>query len=221
MKKILIAAAAVAVATPAFAQDAEPSFTGLRIEARAGLDRPTVSLEATDGADTIERSEGKSGLVYGGEIGYDIQIGSRAFVGGYAGIEGATTKACAEITVGSEYCIAAGRNITLGGRAGLIAAGGKLGLYLKGGYSNGRLTASYATLPPGPVLLADEDNEVSGNLDGFHLGAGVEFNVTRNIYLKAEYVYSNYGSYRDNDNGARASVSLDRHQAVAGVGFRF
>lgn len=222
MKQTIIAAAAIAAATPAFAQDTPSSFTGLRVEARAGLDRPTVSLEVSDGTDTIEQSDGKSGLVYGGEVGYDVQLGASAFVGAYAGIEGATTKECAEITVGADYCVEAGRNITLGARAGLLAAGGKLGMYLKGGYSNGRLTTSYGLLPPGPVLLADEDDaSEGGNLDGFHLGAGAEFAVSRNVYVKLEYVYTNYGEFRFSDVGTRASLGLDRHQAVAGVGFRF
>ena len=55
MKKIAFVAVALAAASPAFAQDAEPStFGGAGIEVRAGWDRPTISLRASDGVDTID-----------------------------------------------------------------------------------------------------------------------------------------------------------------------
>src|SRR3546814_18059784 len=73
----------------------------------------------------------------------------------------------------------------------------------------------------------DEDSETGEhfNLDGYRLGAGVEQKVGSNAYAKVEYRYSNYGDARlefaNGGNTDNFSVDTDRHQVVAGVGWRF
>jgi outer membrane immunogenic protein len=216
MKNFAFVTVALAAASPAFAQDAEPSaYGGARIEARAGWDRPTISLRASDGVDTIDESAGKSGVVYGGEVGYDYAVSTISFIGAYAGIEGSTTEECSEVYGGDEACLKAGRNITAGVRAGFMLSP-SAAVYAKGGYSNGRVRVTYED----PAAPADNFEE-GGNVDGFHLGAGAEFGLKSGIYAKLEYVYSNYGDYEYVDGTDSASLGLDRHQVVAGVGIRF
>ena len=52
-------------------------------------------------------------------------------------------------------------------------------------------------------------------MEGFRVGAGAEFKLSNNMYLKGEYRYSNYGKIDGYD------IDIDRHQVVAGVGIRF
>jgi outer membrane immunogenic protein len=188
IKFLLASVAMFAAATPAMAQEATEAFTGgARIEARAVLDHVKFSVD--------DDSVGRTGFGYGVEAGYDGTF-SGVVVGAYAGIEGSTAKLC-----DSGDCIKAGRNITVGVRAGGVV--GKGLLYVKGGYTNGRLTI--------------EDTDLGANADGFHLGAGYEVNVSANTYVKAEYVYTNYSV----GDTLGSNVDLQRHQGLVGVGFRF
>jgi outer membrane immunogenic protein len=104
----------------------------------------------------------------------------------------------------------AGRDIYVGGRVG-FAAGSRALVYGKAGYTNLKLDAS----------LSDGFDEFVGSdeLDGFRLGGGAEFLFGTNTYGKVEYRYSKYDGYEDDD--AFGEIDLDRHQIVAGVGFRF
>jgi outer membrane immunogenic protein len=204
MKKIVTAAAFAAafVAAPAFAQDAAPSpVAGPRVEATVGWDNIVLSA--------LDESGSKSGVTFGGEIGYDIQFGRGAVIGAYAGIDGATTKEC--LTDGTERgCIKAGRNITVGARIG-APIGSRALIYGKGGYSNGQLRVNYTD----SAFPADNFSE-SGDADGFHVGGGIELNLSRGIYAKAEYNYTNYSV-----DDAGLGLDLERHRVVGGIGIRF
>ena len=201
-KLLFASVAALVIATPAMAQDDSSGFKGgARIEARAGVD--DVVLKAGGGSDS------KVGFVYGTELGYDYATKSGFVIGAYAGIEGATTKDC--VTGGTQTaCLKAGRNITVGVRAGGIVAGGLL--YAKGGYTNGRVTASLVD-----TATSANNFSVSDNADGYHLGAGYEFTVSEHTYAKVEYVFTHYSI----DGGVGSTTGLQRHQGLVGFGYRF
>ena len=62
---------------------------------------------------------------------------------------------------------------------------------------------------------------------GWRVGAGVEQKIATNAFAKLEYRYSNYSDAEVDfepegipDTGP-FDVDLDRHQVVAGVGWRF
>ena len=201
MKFYVLAMAAATVAAPAFAQNDSTFHGGARIEGRAGWDSVSIGVDGDHGS--------KSGVSYGGEVGYDAVL-SGFVLGAYAGIDGSTVKECIEDVGVERACAKAGRNITAG-----IRAGGRIGrglLYVKGGYSKGRITVKYEDL----VHPVNNFNE-GANGDGFHVGAGYEVNVTDHVYVKGEYVFTKYSV--GDDFGS--DVDLHRHQVVAGVGFRF
>ena len=75
MRIVLIAAAAFAVAAPAFAQDAAP-FTGARLGATVGYDKV----------------RGSDGVTYGGAFGYDYAIAPKITLGAEATLEDSSTK---------------------------------------------------------------------------------------------------------------------------------
>ena len=196
MRKYLFAAivsgAAVAVSSPVAAQDTTP-FSGLRVEGLVGYD--TTDVEG----------EGSDGVVYGAQAGYDFQSNGAVF-----GVEGevgdSTVDECVGgvVVAGDTLCADAGRDLYVGGRVG-AALGRNVLAYGKVGYTNARFRLDYED---GTAATAN-DFSVAENLDGVRAGAGLEFALGPNSYAKTEYRYSNY------------EQGFDRHQVVAGFGFRF
>jgi outer membrane immunogenic protein len=175
-------------ATPALAQEAP--FTGARIEGLIGWDR----VGANGGHD--------DNIVYGVAGGFDVARNNLLF-----GVEGefndSNVKSCAGARTAADprLCAKAARDLYVGGRVGTVIGGSTL-LYAKAGYTNARfkLTTDNGTT---------ETTLGATNLDGIRLGAGAEYALGPNSFVKAEYRYSNY------------EQGLDRNQVVAGFGFRF
>lgn len=190
MRRFVFAALlAATAATPALAQDAAP-FTGLRVEGLIGVDR----VQAND--------DHKDGLLYGVGVGYDVQAGS-GILGVEAELSDATTRTCVGSATFADPrdCLRAGRDIYVGGRIGKTVGTSTL-LYAKAGYTNGR--AELSSDNGAATTIFDREN-----LDGVRVGAGAEYAVGPNSFIKAEYRYSNY------------EQGVTRHQVLGGFGFRF
>ena len=222
MRKFVLAAASLAAltATPALAQSAPsdpdtPAFNGPRAGVLLGYDRVQPGQIANS---NIDDSNSADGLTYGGDVGYDVQKGRWVF-----GVEGEVTGSTSKVTNNPSAAgalgygrVKAGRDLYAGARVGYAVAPRTL-LYAKGGYTNQRLD-----------LVASDGTTETGrhyNLDGWRAGAGLEQKLGSNTYAKIEYRYSNYGNarleYASGGNTNNFSVDTDRHQVVAGVGFRF
>jgi outer membrane immunogenic protein len=209
--------ASTMLAAPAFAQDeVNPQFTGPRVGVVGGYDiiRPGSSEDSdVDGDD-----QNVDGFLYGVDVGYDFSIG-KAVVGVEAELSDSTGKVRANSTDPDFFGfgeVGTGRDIYVGVRAGVLASPSTL-IYAKGGYTNARLN----------VLASDGETELEENfeLDGWRLGAGIEQAIGTNTYAKLEYRYSNYSSanfeFNNGDVTENFDIDTDRHQIVAGVGFRF
>ena len=208
----------VALAAPASAQDAVAgTFTGPRAEAIVGYDinRAGSSIDDDSSADNDQSFEG---VVYGGAIGYDFDLG-----GFVVGVDAELTGSTADVEENNLDIedtgfgrVDAGRDIYLGARVGTRVGDSGL-LYLKGGYTN----AKYNILANDGVTELDSDLDA----DGYRLGAGFEYAMTERTFAKIEYRYSNYSEaeldFGDDLETDRFDVDLDRHQIVAGFGFRF
>ncbi|TCP35737.1 outer membrane beta-barrel protein [Sphingomonas sp. BK235] len=204
MRKLAFATAAaafgLALATPALAQNGD--FGGGRLEALAGYDN------LQDGGDG--ESEGREGFTYGALLGYDFQRGNIVY-----GIEGevtdATTKSRSynELAAGDRFSLEAGRDLYVGGRLGYVISPAAM-VYAKGGYTNARVESRYQATTGAENELVDK-----ADLDGFRVGAGLEFKITPTAFVKGEYRYSHYGDVDGYD------IDLDRHQLMAGLGIRF
>jgi outer membrane immunogenic protein len=189
MRKVIIAVAALA----AFSGAAQAK--GVRIEAHGGYDvLPNDILKAP------------KGIVYGGGIGYDLDIGSKAFIGIEGNVDGSTADECSTTVaaVGGpvKTCLKLGRDFSGGVRLGVNLGDGNTKLYALGGYTN--LRAKAVATQNGATLIRD-----SGNGDGFRLGAGIERNFGSRAYGKIEYRYSNYAD------------GVSRSQGLVGIGIRF
>lgn len=220
MKKLLcmLAGASVtAIATPALAQE-ESTFTGPRVEAILGYDITKAGSSVDDDLNA-DNDESMEGLLYGGAIGYDMNLG-----GLVVGVEGELTDSTAKTKFENGDFegfgfgnVKAGRDLYVGARLGAVVAPNAL-LYVKGGYTNARFNIRSSD---GTVTYREKFDS-----DGWRAGAGAEVALDNNIYTKLEYRYSNYskaeidfgGDLPDSD---RFDVDVDRHQIVAGVGVRF
>jgi outer membrane immunogenic protein len=173
-----VAIAALAIASPAMAQDAAPAApikaapAGFRVEALVGYDRA-----GTDGFH-------ESGVLFGIGAGYDFAVGNAVSLG----VDAEATDSTADKD-GSKLQ----RDLYAGARVN-VAVSPKANIYVKGGYTNARVT---------------EEGFGSENLDGFRLGLGGQYLVSGKAYVGLEYRYSNY------------QYDVDRHQVAFTVGTRF
>lgn len=227
MRKVLLAALLAGAATPAFAQPAGEAspFTGLRVEGLVGYDALKSGDNDEDGVSTDddEGDESLEGAGFGVGAGYDFDLG-----GIVAGVEGEFSESTAEqesdetidgvnFTSGVEV----GRDLYVGGRLG-VRAGPRTLAYLKGGYTNTSVEAN---------IEGDGDRfEFDSNVDGYRLGVGLEHLFGPSMYGKVEYRYSNYNNLDFSDDfdlddfeseDFDTDIDLDRHQVMAGIGWRF
>lgn len=131
-------------------------------------------LAAVAGLDRTDAGPGlgaRDALLYGVAGGYDWRFGA-AVIGAEAEIDGSTGR---QTIAGAERRV--GRSLYAGVRAGVIVSRDLL-LFAKGGYANGRFGSS-----AGPAYAGD----------GFRIGGGVEYSVSRQIFVRGEYRYSDYG----------------------------
>ena len=195
MRKYLLAAvAATAFATPALAQTTgNAPGTGIRIEGIVGYDNARVP-----GVDS-------SGVTYGARVGYDFNAGGLVL-----GIDGEVSDSSVEEcengfdTANDEICAEFGRDLYVGGRIGAPVGSNTL-LYASAGYTNARVNLDYEDGTNGTL----NDFRLTDDLDGVRVGAGAEFGIGSNAFVRAEYRYSNY------------EQDIERHQVVGGFGIRF
>jgi len=182
----------IGVASPAFAQETDATFTGPRVEGIVGWDRSQAE------------NDHKDGVVYGAAVGYDVQMGG-AVVGAEAEATDSSADVCAHDVdvVGDRLCVGAKRDLYVGARVGTVV-GSRALLYAKAGYTNGRYGFDYDDGGNGANDFGD-----GKNLDGVRVGGGVEYKIGSNTYVKGEYRYSNY------------EAGVEKHQALAGFGVRF
>lgn len=209
---VLASILALAVAMPAAAA---PAPTGVRIEGRGGFERITLSARYNDGLEQWSGRSSENGISYGGEIGYDLAASDNVSFGPYVGLDFSDTEYCSEVYGLDRACLSAGRSVTAGLR---IAApvSDNVTIYAKGGYANGRLKFRYDDFEN--IL---EDYRIVANRGGFHAGLGTEIALARNVYAKAEYVYTNYKVERFVDGEESGTLDGRRQQLVVGMGLRF
>jgi outer membrane immunogenic protein len=149
----------------------------------------------------VQNHDHDSGVNYGVAAGYDFQHGSTVF-GVDAEAADSTTKRCvgSRTPADPRLCARAGRDPYVGGRIGKVV-GGRALLYAKAGYDNSQVGAS---LDDGTSR-----SHASKNPAGVRAGAGAEYALSRNSFVKAEYRYTD------------AQDHWSRNQLLGGVGFRF
>jgi len=165
-----------------------------------------VWVQAETGLDIISAAgESDEGVSYGVSAGYDVPLAGGMFVGIQGTVADSTTKECVSDidVVGDRACLRTGRDLYAVVRLG-TTVGEKAKLYVLGGYTNARLRATYDDGADG------SDNFSTGeNGDGFRLGAGAQYTLSNNVFVKGEYRYSNYEG------------DFSRHNVLVGLGVEF
>lgn len=219
---LLAAGSALCLATPALAQEGD--FSGPWVAGVGGFDKnkagSTIDNDADDPDGVFEENESANGIVYGAQAGYDVDLGS-VVVGAEAELTDSTADSDFVGDPDTDFGLGSvdtGRDIYVGARAGFKATPNTL-LYAKGGYTNARFN----------FIGTDGETNYEQNIDtdGWRVGAGVEQKLGGNAFAKLEYRYSNYNraeidfeaeGVADSD---QFDIDTDRHQVMAGVGWRF
>jgi outer membrane immunogenic protein len=193
MKRLLAAMAFAAVSLPAAAADLPPyspapyyqpapifTWTGAYIGASAAFGFGTF----TNGANPYFGNP--DGGLFGIQAGYNYQSGPLV-----AGIEGDLNFGSISSSNGPAGVYARG---TVNGEGSLRARFGyafnHTMIYITGGYTGANLNGSLTDTSAAPNIYANQ----STFLNGWTIGTGVEFALTHNISVKAEYLYSDFGS---------------------------
>jgi len=215
---LLAAGSALAISAPGAAQE-DRGFSGPWVAAVGGYDKNQAGSTSDDDVNE-DNDQSAEGVVWGGAAGYDVDLGTMV-IGGEAELTESTADTRSldgdpeTFGLGS---VEAGRDIYVGARAGFKATPNTL-VYAKAGYTNAR----YGFLGT-DGQVSDEQHL---DTDGWRVGAGVEQKIGTNAFAKLEYRYSNYSNAEvdfepegipDTDP---INVDLDRHQLLAGVGWRF
>ena len=216
LRSTILAAIMAATIGPAAAQSEVPNG-GARVEAKVGIDLPRVLVSDLQPGGITPRQAGSAQPAYGFEAGYDLPVADTFFAGIYAGFSDSENSCTDYGNPDGSVCLVTGRSLTVGLRAGVVA--GPMRLFAKGGYSNDRLNAYRITSTASNLLPK------SGDLDGFHIGAGLEVPVARKFYVKGEYDYVRYDGTGPGFTGGSADQSqisaAHRHRLWAGAGIRF
>lgn len=131
-----------------------------------------------------DKAMGSDGFSYGISTGYDLAVANRVTFGPEVSFSDSTTK---------QDGVHASRDLAASVRLGYVVTPQVLA-FGKVGYANSRVE-----LPVGHT-----------SLEGVRFGGGLEYSVTPNTYISAEYQRT---EYEDNFGG--------RDAGVVGIGFRF
>ena len=237
----LLSTAAVAAdlpsrrAPPVFVPPPIPVFTwtGLYVGGQVGYQFGSSNAYLSDraGAGLVSRTTKPNGIVGGGHVGYNFSTQSLPLLNGFGtGFGGGGLVVGIEGDVdGSNYKA----NYLLGGINNGVrediqgSARGRIGLaydrvlfYATGGAAFGDLHNTYANTING---LGDSSTHTRV---GYTVGGGIEYAISNNWSLRAEYRYTDYGSFTENlaasaGGGANVRHHETNNRVQGGFSYRF
>jgi outer membrane immunogenic protein len=160
------------------------------------------------------------GVIGGGHVGYNLQIAQ--WVVGLEGTVDGTSLNKTVVLTGIPVLSVGSRETVQGSiRARLGVAFDRVLLYGTGGAAFAGITNAYSI--GFPFFLSET---ISKTRAGWTAGGGIEYAVTNNWSIRAEYRYSDFGRYTDFPFVSLASAPQARHhvtenQVQAGISYKF
>lgn len=197
-------AACTAIATPqiALAQSSDDPFTGVSVGLQGGYESHSVDEVILEGANSVTLDDKDSGAIYGGYVGYDVQL-NNFVIGVEAGFTPNGTTISDDIANGGSAQLNPKWSANASARAGFVLADRAL-VYGRAGYN--RMRYSENRFVNGNDTAIASINE---NADGFMFGGGAEVAFNEYASLRVEY-------RRINMDG-----SIKSNQVLAGATLRF
>lgn len=193
---------AISVSQTAFAQDTDDLFTGVSVGVEAGYNRISIDEPILDGGNTVTLDAKKSGIIYGGYAGYDLQM-DKFVVGVEAGFSPNGNTITSDIANGGSAELNPKWSANASARAGVVLADRAL-IYGRIGYNRTRYSVSrFANGNDSAIASANK------NADGLMFGGGAEFAFNENAAFRVEY--------RRN----KLDGTLRSNQILAGATLRF
>ncbi|MEO9633403.1 MAG: outer membrane beta-barrel protein [Parasphingorhabdus sp.] len=200
----IVAASLVAISAPqaAFAQNTDDLFTGVSVGVQGGYDRQSIDETILEGANAVTLNAKKSGIIYGGYLGYDLQMG-KVVVGVEAGFSPNGKTITSDIANGGSAELNPKWSADASVRAGVVLADRAL-FYGRIGYNRKRYSVSRFANGNNSAIASSNENA-----DGLMFGGGAEFAFNENAAFRVEY--------RRN----KLDGSLRSNQVLAGATLRF
>ena len=243
LRRILLASVgAVALAGTAVAAEPPPApppiyvppvpiftWTGVYVGAQIGYAWGTTDINLGDNfGDFISFSENNNGVIGGAHVGYNLQL-SQWVIGLEGDVDGSSlSKTVSNTLVIDNFLVplSASANLNVQGsiRGRLGYAWDRLLLYATGGVAFGGFNGSIDS-PFGY-------NSISTTRVGWTVGGGLEYAVTNNWSIRAEYRYTQFGhsTVFANDAfalpiatavGASGNIKFNENRVQVGVSYKF
>ncbi len=220
------------------------SWTGIYVGVNLGLggDRfqyPfSVSVPAIATFASGNASITSSGIIGGGQIGYNWQFANNVVLGFETDFDGAAIRGKATANLNGAAlggAIPFGAAIQAGSRINYIGTvRGRLGyawdrflVYGTGGFAYGQVNSAIsasAAIAGGAAAFTTSENS---SRTGFAVGGGFEYAITNNLTVKTEYLYVNLGTNNIVNTSLFGVVGLNVNQktqaniARAGINYKF
>lgn len=204
IRKVFVSAAALAAMTGAawgadlpntkgpavFAPPPPPAFswTGFYVGADGGYAWSAVPNNLTVPGDNPSGVSSRGGFG-GGEAGYNFEIAPQFVLGVETDFQGTDiSDNVQDLNFGDHFTQRLGWFGSVRGRVGY--AFDRVLFYATGGFAYGHLYDNVN----GPILLGSP-YLFSGVVTGYTVGGGIEYAITNNFSVKAEYQYMNFGKH--------------------------
>lgn len=199
---VVASLAAVTASQAVSAQDTDDLFTGPSVGVQGGYERQKIDETVLSGADAVTLDAKENGTIYGGYVGYDLQV-SQFVVGVEAGFTPNGRSLTGDTANGGSAELNPKWSANASVRGGVVLADRAL-FYGRIGYNRTRYTIN--SFANGSTTATASENE---NRDGLMFGGGAEFAVHENAALRVEYRRNNLGG------------TLRSNQILAGATLRF
>ena len=205
------------------------TWTGLYIGGQVGYEFGKTNAYASrgaTGAGVALNSASPDGVIGGAHIGYLFStqslfggagmLGTGGVIGVEGDVDGANYKSTYALGPLNDYTK---QNIQGSVRGRLGVAVDRALFYATGGVAFGGLSNTY-------VNAAGLTDSLSHTRVGYTVGAGVEYAVTNNWSVRAEYRYTDFGSFTDNLANSTGGAINVRHRETdnrvqAGFSYKF